>query len=61
MKYFFESWFSFIHQLQPGGIIFSDCGPGTRWVGNEYGVAGSTCWSLFNSSVVQIGGDNDPM
>ncbi|KAI5413290.1 alpha-L-fucosidase 1 [Lathyrus oleraceus] len=61
MKYFFESWFSFIHQLQPGGIIFSECGPGTRWVGNEYGVAGSTCWSLFNSSVVQIGGDIDPI
>ncbi|XP_058748481.1 alpha-L-fucosidase 1-like [Vicia villosa] len=61
MKYFFQSWFSLIHQLQPGAIIFSDSGPDTRWVGNENGVAGSTCWSLFNSSVIQIGGgDNDP-
>ncbi|XP_004487063.1 alpha-L-fucosidase 1 isoform X2 [Cicer arietinum] len=61
MKYFFESWFSLIHQLQPGATIFSDSGPDTRWVGNEQGVAGSTCWSLFNRSVIEIGGvDNDP-
>ncbi|RHN76005.1 putative alpha-L-fucosidase [Medicago truncatula] len=61
MKYFFESWFSLIHQLQPGAAIFSDSGPDTRWVGNEQGVAGSTCWSLFNQSVIEIGGvDNDP-
>ncbi|KAK7261308.1 hypothetical protein RIF29_27617 [Crotalaria pallida] len=55
MEYFFESWFSLIHQLQPGATIFSDDGPDTRWVGDEDGAAGSTCWSLFNRSAVRIG------
>lgn len=55
MKYFFECWFSLIHQLQPGAAIFSDAGPDTRWVGDEYGAAGSTCWSLFNRSATEIG------
>ncbi|KAJ6309627.1 hypothetical protein OIU76_014549 [Salix suchowensis] len=59
MEYFFDSWFSLIHQLQPGAIIFSDAGPDTRWIGDEAGVAGSTCWSLFNRSSAQIGG-TDP-
>jgi alpha-L-fucosidase len=62
MKYFFESWFSLIHQLQPGAAIYSDSGPDNRWVGNEYAIAGSTCWSLFNRSVIEIGSiDNDPL
>ncbi|GMN25020.1 hypothetical protein TIFTF001_000772 [Ficus carica] len=55
MEYFFDSWFSLIHQLQPGAIIFSDAGPDTRWIGDEFGVAGSTCWSLFNCSNAEIG------
>ncbi|VVA30572.1 PREDICTED: alpha-L-fucosidase [Prunus dulcis] len=55
MEYFFDSWFSLIHQLQPGAVIFSDAGPDTRWVGDEAGVAGSTCWSLFNRSDAKIG------
>lgn len=56
MDYFFERWFCLIHQLQPGAIIFSDAGPDTRWIGDEAGVAGSTCWSLFNRSATIIGG-----
>lgn len=55
MEYFFDSWFSLIHQLQPGAVIFSDAGPDTRWVGDEAGVAASTCWSLFNRSSAKIG------
>ncbi|KAL5717005.1 alpha-L-fucosidase [Ranunculus cassubicifolius] len=55
MEYFFEDWFSLIHQLQPGAVIFSDGGPDTRWVGDEAGVAGTTCWSLFNSTSSMIG------
>ncbi|RDX81941.1 Alpha-L-fucosidase 1, partial [Mucuna pruriens] len=55
MKYFFESWMSLIHQLQPGVSIFSDLGPDTRWVGDEYGVAGSTCWSPYNKTGSEIG------
>ncbi|XP_068640316.1 alpha-L-fucosidase 1 [Aristolochia californica] len=59
MKYFFKSWFGLIRQLQPTATIFSDAGPDSRWVGDEAGAAGSTCWSLFNCSAVTIGGDND--
>ncbi|XP_044505899.1 alpha-L-fucosidase 1 [Mangifera indica] len=59
MEYFFDSWFSLIHQLQPGAVIFSDAGPDTRWIGDEAGVASSTCWSLFNRSAATIGG-TDP-
>jgi len=55
MDYMFDAWFSLIHQLQQRVVIFSDAGPGTRWVGDEAGVAGYTCWSPFNKSSVTIG------
>ncbi|ERM94816.1 hypothetical protein AMTR_s00009p00015960 [Amborella trichopoda] len=55
MEYKFEEWCHVIHQLQPGAVIFSDAGPDCRWVGDEGGVAGSTCWSLFNASSDTIG------
>ncbi len=32
-------------RLQPEAVIFSDAGPGVRWIGNENGVAGETNWS----------------
>jgi alpha-L-fucosidase len=38
-----------VHQLQTQALIFSDVGPGCRWVGNEEGRAGRTCWSLLNT------------
>ncbi|KAL1345495.1 alpha-L-fucosidase 1-like [Arachis duranensis] len=61
MEYFFHTWFSLIHQLQPAAIIFSDAGPDTRWVGNELGLGASTCWSIYNSTLTPIGGIyNDP-
>ncbi|GAB2275144.1 L-fucose permease Glucose/galactose transporter [Dionaea muscipula] len=60
MEYYFDSWFSLVRQLQPGAMIFSDAGPDTRWIGDEAGRAGSTCWSLFNRSDASIGG-TDPL
>lgn len=60
MEYFFDDWFALIHQLQPEAVIFSDAGPDTRWVGDEAGVASSTCWSLFNISAAKIGA-TDPL
>ena len=36
-----------VYKLQPDAIIFSDDGPGCRWVGNEKGQAGRTCWSTM--------------
>lgn len=59
MEYFFENWFSLIHQHQPQVVIFSDAGPDVRWVGDEAGVAATTCWSNFNRSAATIGG-TDP-
>ena len=37
-----------VAELQPQAVIFSDAGPGCRWVGNERGVAGETCWSTLD-------------
>ena len=34
---------------QPHAVIFSDVGPGCRWVGNEKGYAGRTNWSTLNA------------
>lgn len=34
-----------VAQLNPNSLIFSDVGPGCRWVGNERGIAGETNWS----------------
>lgn len=44
-------WKSFnaqTHKLQPNAVIFSDVGPGCRWVGNEEGTCGRTCWSRLD-------------
>ena len=34
---------------QPQAVIFSDVGPGCRWVGNEEGHAGRTNWGTLNT------------
>ncbi|KAL5541648.1 hypothetical protein UlMin_009358 [Ulmus minor] len=47
-----------INQFQPGAVIFSDAGPDTMCIGDEAGVAGSTCWSLFDRSDAKIGVTN---
>jgi alpha-L-fucosidase len=39
-----------IRQLQPGACLFSDGGPDVRWVGNEKGEAGETCWATLNGA-----------
>ena len=37
-----------VRTLQPDAVMFSDVGPGCRWVGNEQGYAGQTNWSRLN-------------
>lgn len=37
-----------VYRNQPNAIIFSDVGPGCRWVGNEDGIAGTTNWATLN-------------
>jgi alpha-L-fucosidase len=49
MKYDFDGYWSMVRQLQPKAVLFSDAGPDVRWVGNESGNAGETCWSTINT------------
>ncbi len=41
---------STVLNINPSTIIFSDWGPGCRWVGNEEGRAEETCWSTVGDS-----------
>ncbi|MGA2596412.1 MAG: alpha-L-fucosidase [Bryobacteraceae bacterium] len=50
-----ETW-ELVRKLQPDAVIFSDVGPDIRWVGNENGYAGETCWETFTP----IGEDGGP-
>ena len=38
-----------MHNLNQQCVIFSDIGPGCRWVGNEEGHTGDPCWSTLNT------------
>jgi alpha-L-fucosidase len=46
-----------VYDLQPHAMIFSDVGPGCRWMGNESGVAGETNWSTLNTKGFAPGAD----
>jgi alpha-L-fucosidase len=47
-EYDWDLFHETVFRHQPNTIIFSDIGPGTRWVGNERGFAGETNWSMLN-------------
>ena len=47
--YDWPRFFSTMDSLNASCILFSDIGPGCRWVGNEEGRAGTTCWSTLNT------------
>lgn len=53
--YNFPKIFEMVAQHQPNAVIFSDGGPGCRWVGNERGVAGETNWSFLRKNTVYPG------
>ena len=53
--YDFPAYWALIRQLQPQAVIFSDAGPDVRWIGNESGFAGETCWSMMDRSKVAVG------
>ena len=55
--YNFPKIHSIIEEHQPQAIIFSDGGPGCRWVGNERGVAGTTNWAFLRKNDVYPGYD----
>jgi len=50
MQYDFKGYWNIVRQLQPKAVIFSDAGPDVRWVGNESGNAGQTCWSTIDTA-----------
>jgi alpha-L-fucosidase len=45
--YEWEKTHALVRELQPDACMFSDAGPDIRWVGNEDGVAGETCWATL--------------
>jgi len=48
-------------RLQPHAVIFSDVGPGCRWVGNERGQAGRTNWSTLEVDGYEPGAGSPPV
>lgn len=56
--YNFPKAYEMLDRLQPQAIIFSDGGPGCRWVGNEKGFAGATNWSFLRAGEVYPGYPN---
>lgn len=49
--------YEILDELQPNAVVFSDGGPGCRWVGNENGFAGATNWSFLRAGEVYPGYD----
>ena len=43
--YDWQNTWQMVRELQPDTVLFSDAGPDIRWVGNEKGIAGETCWA----------------
>jgi len=46
--YDWPAYHAVVRRLQPEAVIFSDAGPGVRWVGNERGQGSMTSWSMFD-------------
>uniref|UniRef100_A0AAU6WLH1 Alpha-L-fucosidase n=1 Tax=Chryseobacterium endophyticum TaxID=1854762 RepID=A0AAU6WLH1_9FLAO len=42
-------------KIQPEAVIFGDVGPDIRWVGNEEGHAGETCWATYEPQAPEEG------
>lgn len=45
-----------IRERQPMASVFGDGGPDVRWVGNEKGIAGETCWAVTHAGSGLAGG-----
>lgn len=46
--YDWKNTWQIVRDLMPMAVMFSDVGPDFRWVGNERGIAGETCWATLN-------------
>ncbi len=49
-----------VHNTSPQTIVFSDIGPGIRWVGNEKGFAGTTNWNYLDTAGFKRGEGSPP-
>ena len=47
--------YQILDSLQPQAVVFSDGGPGCRWVGNEKGFAGETNWAFIPKNTIYPG------
>lgn len=43
--------YELVRRLQPEACLFSDSGPDCRWVGNEEGYGGETCWQTMETEM----------
>ena len=53
--YGWDTTWALVRRLQPGAVIFGDIGPDVRWVGNEEGHAGTTCWATYTPEAPDAG------
>jgi alpha-L-fucosidase len=56
--YDWPRFFSLVKELQPNAVTFGDGGTDVRWVGNERGFSGETCWSTVDPRRVKFPGDS---
>lgn len=56
--YDFPRFNAIVKKYQPNALIFSDAGPDIRWVGNENGFAGETCWHTMRRNELFPAYDN---
>ncbi|HEY2806578.1 MAG TPA: alpha-L-fucosidase [Gemmatimonadales bacterium] len=58
--YDWPRFFGTVRRLQPDAVMFSDAGPDIRWIGNETGSAGETCWSTIDPAAIPYPGYDAP-
>ena len=59
-QYDWPSFHAVIRKLQPKAVVFSDAGPGVRWIGNESGISGDPCWATVDPRKVPYAGFEGP-
>jgi alpha-L-fucosidase len=53
--YDWDNTWAIARKMQPGAVIFGDVGPDVRWIGNENGLAGETCWATYTPHAPDAG------
>ena len=53
--YGWDTTWAIPRNLARGAVLFGDVGPDVRWVGNEEGHAGATCWATYTPHAPDAG------